>query len=106
MTKKKPIAAKKTTGAKKKTTTAKSKTAAKSNGMAKKDPASSKPGPVRLVIHTNDITKIMGINIRTAQRLLKKIKESLGRAKDEYVSVKEFSKFVHLDEKDVLRNLN
>ena len=104
MAKKKRIAAQKTLEAKKKTTTGK-KIAAKNNGMLKKA-TPSKAGPARLIIHTNDITKIMGINIRTAQRLLKKIKESLGRSKDEYVSIKEFSKFVHLDEKDVQRNLN
>jgi len=104
MAKKKRIAAKKASEAKKKSTAPK-KIAAKHNGMLKKTTPSGS-GPTRLIIHTNDITKIMGINIRTAQRLLKKIKESLGRAKDEYVSVKEFSKYVHLDEKDVQRNLN
>jgi len=103
MAKKKRIAAKKKSQVKKKSTAPK-KIAAGNNGVLKKT-TSSNPGPARLVIHTNDITKIMGINIRTAQRLLKKIKESLGRSKDEYVSVKEFSKFVHLDEKDVQRNL-
>lgn len=104
MAKKKRIAAKKTLEAKKKTTAGK-KIAAKNNGMLKKT-TPSKAGPARLIIHTNDITRIMGINIRTAQRLLKKIKESLGRSKDEYVSIKEFSKFVHLDERDVQRNLS
>jgi hypothetical protein len=104
MAKKKRIAAKRNSEAKKRTIAGK-KIAAKHNGMLKQT-TPSKTGPSRLVIHTNDITKIMGINIRTAQRLLKKIKESLGRSKEEYVSVKEFSKFVHLDEKDVQRNLS
>ena len=104
MAKKKRIAAKRASEAKKKTIAGK-KIAAKHNGMLKKA-IPSKAGPARLIIHTNDITKIMGINIRTAQRLLKKIKESLGRSKDEYVSIKEFSKFVHLDERDVQRNLS
>lgn len=103
MAKKKRIAVKKTLVAKKRTTAGK-RVAAKNNGTLKKT-MPLKTGPARLIIHTNDITKIMGINIRTAQRLLKKIKESLGRSKDEYVSIKEFSKFVHLDEKDVQRNL-
>jgi hypothetical protein len=103
MAKKKRIAAKKNPPAKKKSTAPK-KIAARNNGVLKKTTPSNS-GPARLVIHTNDITKIMGINIRTAQRLLKKIKESLGRSKEEYVSVKEFSKFVHLDERDVQRNL-
>jgi len=104
MAKKKRIATKKASEAKRKSTAPK-KSAARHNGVLKKT-TSSNTGSARLVIHTNDITKIMGINIRTAQRLLKKIKESLGRSKDEYVSVKEFSKFVHLDEKDVQRNLS
>ena len=104
MAKKKRIVAKKTSEAKKKST-ARKKIATRNNGVLKKA-TSSNTGPARLIIHTNDITKIMGINIRTAQRLLKKIKESLGRSKDEYVSVKEFSKFVHLDERDVQKNLS
>jgi len=104
MAKKKRVAAKKKSQAKKKSIAPK-KIAPGNNGVLKKT-TSSNTGPARLVIHTNDITKIMGINIRTAQRLLKKIKESLGRSKDEYVSVKEFSKFVHLDERDVQRNLS
>jgi hypothetical protein len=104
MAKKKRIAAKKQVGAKKKSVAPK-KNNAQHNGTLKKGAALPQSGPVRLVIHTRDITKIMGINIRTAQRLLKTIKDSLGREKDEYVSVKEFSKYVHLDAKDVQANL-
>lgn len=104
MAKKKRIAAKKTAGAKNKGAAPK-KNNAQHNGALKNGAALKNTTPVRLVIHTRDITKIMGINIRTAQRLLKNIKDSLGRSKEEYVSVKEFSKYVHLDVKDVQANL-
>jgi hypothetical protein len=104
MAKKKRIAAKKSTGAKKKSA-ATQKNNAQHNGTLKKGTVPQKITPGRLVIHTRDITKIMGINVRTAQRLLKDIKDSLGRSKNEYVSIKEFSKYVHLEEKDVQANL-
>ena len=104
MAKKKRIAAKKSAGAKKKSAATK-KNNAQHNGVLKKGAAPSKTSSGQLVIHTRDITKVLGINVRTAQRLLKDIKDSLGRTKNEYVSIKEFSKYVHLDVKDVQANL-
>ena len=106
MAKKKRIAAKKTAQVKKKAIATKKKTAGKKKKTAKK--ASSSPEPVtqRLVIHTNDITKILGINIRTAQRFLQTIMEDLGRKKKDYVSIKEFADYVHLGEDEVKQNLS
>ena len=106
MAKKKRIAAKKTAQVKKKAIATKKKTAGKKKKTAKKASASPEPVTQRLVIHTNDITKILGINIRTAQRLLQTIREELGRKKKDYVSIKEFADYVHLGEDEVKQNLS
>jgi len=106
MAKKKRIAAKGTVLAKKKATTFKKKVAGKKKKIAKKSLVTSRISTQRLVIHTNDITKILGINIRTAQRLLQSIREELGRKKKDYVSIKEFADFVHLSEEKVIKNLS
>jgi transposase-like protein len=106
MAKKKRIAAKRTALVKKKATAPKKKTAVKKKKAAKKSPANHTIATQRLVIHTNDITKILGINIRTAQRLLQSIRESLGRKKKDYVSIKEFAEYVHLGEDEVKQNLS
>jgi hypothetical protein len=105
MAKKKRIAAKKTIQVKKKATTPKKKAIVKKK-TAKKASANGKPVVQRLVIHTDDITKILGINIRTAQRLLQTIREELGRKKKDYVSIKEFADYVHLGEDEVKQNLS
>jgi transposase-like protein len=106
MAKKKRIAAKRTALVKKKATAPKKKAAVKKKKAAKKSPAHHTIATQRLVIHTNDITKILGINIRTAQRLLQSIRESLGRKKKDYVSIKEFAEYVHLGEDEVKQNLS
>ena len=104
----KRIAAKKTVQVKKRATAPKKKAAVnvKKKKTAKKATATAKTANQRLVIHTNDITKILGINIRTAQRLLQTIREELGRKKKDYVSIKEFADFVHLGEDEVKQNLS
>ncbi|AEV99032.1 hypothetical protein A4D02_10765 [Niastella koreensis] len=106
MAKKKRIAAKRTHLVNKKTAAPKKKAAGKKKKAAKKSFTSSRILTQRLVIHTNDITKILGINIRTAQRLLQSIRESLGRKKKDYVSIREFADYVHLGEEEVRQNLS
>ena len=109
MAKKKRIAAKKTAQVKKKAIATKKKTVVKKKKKTvKKAPASLKAVTEnqRLVIHTNDITKILGINIRTAVRLVQTIREELGRKKKDYVSIKEFADYVHLGEDEVKQNLS
>lgn len=105
MAKKKRIASRRAVQVRKKASAPGKKTAKKKKA-AKKAPASAKPAINRLVIHTNDITKILGINIRTAQRLLQTIREELGRKKKDYVSIKEFAQYVHLGEDEVKENLS
>jgi transposase-like protein len=106
MAKKKRIAAKRNVLVKKKAVAPKKKTAVKKKKTAKKAFSSPKITTQRLVIHTNDITNILGINIRTAQRLLQTIREELGRKKKDYVSIKEFADYVHLAEEKVMQNLS
>lgn len=106
MAKKKRIAAKRNVTVKKKALISKKKAAGKRKKSAKKATVAARANGHRLVIHTNDITNILGINIRTAQRLLQSIRESLGRKKKDYVSIREFADYVHLKEDDVKRNLH
>ena len=106
MAKKKRIAAKRAVQVKTRASAPKKKTAGKKKKSAKKATAPSRPISKRLVIHTNDITKILGINIRTAQRLLQTIREELGRRKKDYVSIREFAEYVHLAEDEVKKNLD
>jgi hypothetical protein len=106
MAKKKRIAAKGNVTVRTRATATKKKVAGKKKKSAKKASASAKKATQRLVIHTNDITKILGINIRTAQRLLQTIREELGRKKKDYVSIKEFADYVHLGEEEIKRNLS
>jgi hypothetical protein len=106
MAKKKRIAAKRTVLVKKKAAVSKKKVAGKKKKNSKKSHATSWISTQRLVIHTNDITKILGINIRTAQRLMQSIRESLGRNKKDYVSIREFADYVHLAEEEVKQNLS
>jgi hypothetical protein len=105
MAKKKRIAAKRSVTVKKKAFASKKKAAVKRKKSAKKASITARLNSSRLVIHTNDITNILGINIRTAQRLLQTIRESLGRKKKDYVSIREFADYVHLKEEDVKKNL-
>lgn len=106
MAKKKRIASKSNGAIKKKAPASKKKAAGKKKKTAKKSLVTSRITTQRLVIHTNDITKILGINIRTAQRLLQSIREELGRKKKDYVSIKEFADYVHLAEEKVIQNLS
>ena len=106
MAKKKRIASKSNGALKKKAPASKRKVAGKKKKTAKKSLVTSRISAQRLVIHTNDITKILGINIRTAQRLLQSIRESLGRKKKDYVSIREFADYVHLSEEEVKQNLS
>jgi hypothetical protein len=106
MAKKKRIAARRSVKVRKNVSAPKKNGVVKKKKTAGKATAATKPATRRLVIHTNDITKILGINIRTAQRLLQTIREELGRKKNDYVSIREFAQYVNLGEEDVKQNLS
>jgi hypothetical protein len=106
MAKKKRIASKSNGAIKKKAPASKRKAAGNKKKTAKKSLATPRITISRLVIQTNDITKVLGINIRTAQRLLQTIREELGRKKKDYVSIKEFADHVHLAEEKVIQKIS
>jgi hypothetical protein len=61
--------------------------------------------PKRLVIYRKDVELITGRKTRTAQRILKAIKTSLGKPKNGFVTIKEFATFTGLCEEDILKRL-
>ncbi|RXK60675.1 hypothetical protein ESA94_09430 [Lacibacter luteus] len=63
--------------------------------------------PQRVVLYTRDVENITGRRGRTARQLLQKIRTALGKSKDEFITIKEFSLFTGIDEeliKDFLQS--
>ena len=63
--------------------------------------------PHRVVIYTKDVENITGRRGRTARTLINKIRCALGKSKDEFITIKEFSLFTGIDEdliKDFLQS--
>ncbi|MEJ8841881.1 hypothetical protein WG954_05750 [Lacibacter sp. H375] len=63
--------------------------------------------PPRVVLYTRDVENITGRRGRTARQLLQKIRNALGKSKDEFITIKEFSLFTGIDEeliKDFLQS--
>jgi pyridoxine 5'-phosphate synthase PdxJ len=54
--------------------------------------------PHRVVIYPKDIENITGRRGRTARQLLQKIREALGKSKNEFITIHEFSLFTGIDE--------
>lgn len=54
--------------------------------------------PVRVVLYPKDIENITGRRGRTARQLLQKIRNALGKSKNEFITIKEFSLFTGIDE--------
>jgi hypothetical protein len=54
--------------------------------------------PLRVVIYTRDVENITGLRDRTARQLMQKIRNALGKSKDEFITIKEFSLFTGIDE--------
>lgn len=65
------------------------------------------PIPSRVVLYTRDVENITGRRGRTARQLLQKIRTALGKSKDEFITIKEFSLFTGIEEdliKDFLQS--
>lgn len=63
--------------------------------------------PVRVVLYPKDVENITGRRGRTARKLLQKIREALGKSKDEFITIKEFCLFTGIEEelvKDFLQS--
>ncbi|NCU05257.1 MAG: hypothetical protein GXC73_14855 [Chitinophagaceae bacterium] len=56
------------------------------------------PIPARVVLYPKDVENITGRRGSTARKLIQKIREALGKSKDEFVTIKEFSLFTGIDE--------
>ena len=54
--------------------------------------------PVRVVLYTRDVENITGLRDRTARQLMQKIRNALGKSKDEFITIKEFSLFTGINE--------
>ena len=52
----------------------------------------------RIVIYAKDVMNLTGRKSRAAQELLRKIRVALGKKKDAFVTVKEFSLFTGIEE--------
>ena len=65
------------------------------------------PIPTRVVLYPKDVENITGRRGSTARRLIQKIREALGKSKDEFITIKEFSYFTGIEEdliKDFLQS--
>ena len=65
------------------------------------------PIPPRVVLYTRDVENITGRRGRTSRQLLQKIRNALGKSKDEFITIKEFALFTGIDEdliKDFLQS--
>ncbi|MEJ8841485.1 hypothetical protein WG954_03765 [Lacibacter sp. H375] len=63
--------------------------------------------PPRVVLYPKDVENITGRRGRTARQLLQKIRNALGKSKDEFITIKEFALFTGIDEeliKDFLQS--
>jgi hypothetical protein len=58
--------------------------------------------PKRVVIYAKDIENITGRRERAARKVLQKIREKFGKARDGFVTVREFSLYTGIDE-DLVR---
>ncbi|XVJ66820.1 MAG: hypothetical protein HEQ40_11900 [Lacibacter sp.] len=54
--------------------------------------------PARVVIYPKDVENITGRRGRTARKLLQKIRDALGKSKNDFITIKEFCLFTGIDE--------
>jgi len=57
--------------------------------------------PNRIVVYPKDVENITGRKERAARHVLQKIKETFGKDKEGFVTVKEFSLYTGIDEEIV-----
>lgn len=58
--------------------------------------------PTRLCIYPKDVQRITGKSERYSRMLLQKIKASLGKERNQFITIKEFSNFTGVEEKSVI----
>ena len=63
--------------------------------------------PTRVVLYPKDVENITGRRGSTARKLIQKIRDALGKSKDEFITIKKFSLFTGIEEeliKDFLQS--
>jgi hypothetical protein len=65
-----------------------------------------RPGPRRLVIHTQDIINITGLSQRSARRIIQNIKRALCKHDHEFVTVREFAAVYGIDEEFIFEHMD
>ena len=58
--------------------------------------------PKRVVVYAKDVENITGRKERAARKILQKIRDTFGKSKDGFVTVREFSLYTGIDE-DLVR---
>ena len=58
--------------------------------------------PNRIVIYPKDVQNITGKKERTARKLISDIRQSLGKAKNEFVTIDDFCSYTGLKKEQVL----
>jgi len=65
-----------------------------------------KTGNFRIIIRASDIAMLYGVNIRTAQRMLRDTRFLLGKSDSGAVTIKEFCSVNELNEEEVTKTIN
>jgi hypothetical protein len=61
--------------------------------------------PFRMVFYPRDLVMLYGISDRHSRRIVKQIKDWLGREKAQFLFIPEFCEMFNLDEKDMIEDL-
>ena len=60
----------------------------------------------KLIIHTNEVEQILGCKQRTAQAMLRTIKDVYNKKKHQAVTIREFCEYEGLPYQDVFNEIN
>lgn len=60
----------------------------------------------RSAIYAKDVAMITGKSVKSAGRLIQKIKQDLGKDNHTILTINEFCKYMSIDLKDILSSLN
>lgn len=55
----------------------------------------------RMCIYPKDVALILGKSVKHSERLLRLIRDTLGKESHQYVSFKEFAEYTGLDEEEI-----
>ena len=58
-----------------------------------------------MVIYPKDVVTITGRSLRTAQRILQQIRQKIGKAKHDFVTLQEFAQHTGFSETEIIKRL-